>query len=98
MSGGSYNYIYSKLLDECEGCMYDYEMNDFVKDFVMVLKALEWWQSSDYSEDSYRETLKSFKAKWFNGDREVRLKEYIDREISDTQKRLYDLIGVKTNE
>ena len=65
MSGGSYNYIYSKLSCECEGEMRDAEMDDLIKDLCEVLHDLEWWQSGDYSEDQYRETVSEFKKKWF---------------------------------
>ena len=37
MSGGSYGYIYSTLLNECENAMYDAEMNDMIKDLAEVL-------------------------------------------------------------
>ena len=68
MSGGSYNYIYSKLSVECEGEMHDEEMNAMIKDLCDVLHDLEWWQSGDYSEDQYRETVSEFKKKWFKGE------------------------------
>jgi hypothetical protein len=80
MSGGSYNYIYSELFRECEGRMHDDEMEDLVADLCKVLHDLEWWQSCDTSEDTYRETVAKFKAKWFECDRSAMLKSYIDTE------------------
>lgn len=93
MSGGSYNYIYSRLQTECEGAMHDAEMDDLIRDLCEVLHDLEWWQSADCSEQTYRNTLARFKAKWFKGDRKERLKGYIDNQIALTRKKLYDLIG-----
>ena len=93
MSGGSYNYIYSRLEEECDGRMYDAEMNDLIRDLCEVLHDLEWWQSCDTSEEKYRETLERFKTKWFKGDREQRLKEYIDEQIDIVRHQLYSLIG-----
>lgn len=93
MSGGSYSYIYSSLACECEGRMYDAEMNDLIKDLCEVLHALEWWQSGDTSEDRYRKTLAKFKAKWFKSDRQERLKGYIDEQIGMVRSELYSLIG-----
>ena len=93
MSGGSYSYIYSRLEEECGGRMYDAEMNDLITDLCEVLHALEWWQSGDTSEDRYREILSDFKAKWFNGDRQERLKGYIDDQIAIVRGQLYYLIG-----
>lgn len=93
MSGGSYNYIYSSLFNECYNRMYDAEMNDLINDLCEVLHDLEWWQSDDSSEARYRETLSTFKKKWFRGDREQRLKEYIDEQIGIVRRQLYSLIG-----
>ena len=93
MSGGSYNYIYSRLLNECGGQMYDAEMNDLIKDICDVLHDLEWWQSGDISEEDYRQTLISFKKKWFKATRKDRLKGYIDKQIGAVKRSLYELIG-----
>jgi len=93
MSGGSYSYIFSTLSNECEGRMYDAEMNDLIEDLCEVLHDLEWWQSGDISESSYRNTLTKFKAKWFKGDRQERLKGYIDEQIGIVRSQLYSLIG-----
>ena len=96
MSGGSYNYIYSTLLNECAGAMYDAEMNDMIKDLAEVLHDLEWWKSADSSEDKYRATLARFKEKWFKGNRKERLKGYIDDQIGIVRNQLYALIGEPT--
>ena len=98
MSGGSYSYIYSHLLSECAGRMCDIEMNDMIRDLAEVLHDLEWWQSADSSEDKYRATLAKFKAKWFKGNREERLKCYIDDQIGIVRRQLYAMIGEPTGE
>lgn len=96
MSGGSYDYIYCRLKEECEGRMYDTEMDDMIRDLADVLHDLEWWQSADSSEDEYRATLTRFKAKWFKDNREERLKGYIDNQIGIVRNQLYALIGEPT--
>lgn len=93
MSGGSYNYIYSRLSEECDNHMYDDEMNEMIRDLCKVLHDLEWWQSGDSGEEKYRETLMNFKAKWFRAERKVRLKGYIDKQIGQLKRSLYQLIG-----
>lgn len=95
MSGGSYNYICCTLSNECEGAMYDEEMNDLIKDLCEVLHDLEWWQSGDCREEKYKETLLKFKQKWFKQCRDERLKEYVDNKLNKTRKELYSLIGIE---
>lgn len=73
--------------------MHDSEMDDMIHDLCEVLHDLEWWQSGDYDEEQYRETVAQFKTKWFRGDREERLKGYIDNQIGIVRKELYQLIG-----
>lgn len=96
MSGGSYGYIYCRLQDECKGKMYDEEMNDLITDLCKVLHDLEWWQSSDIGEESYRNTLKAFKKKWFEENREERLRKYIDEKMGVMRKEMYELIGLES--
>lgn len=96
MSGGSYDYIYCRLKEECDGRMYDAEMDDMIRDLAEVLHDLEWWKSADSSEDEYRATLTRFKAKWFKDNREERLKGYIDNQIGIVRNQLYALIGEPT--
>lgn len=97
MSGGSYNYIYSSLYTECCGQMLDAEMDEMIRDLCDVLHDLEWWQSGDSSEERYRKTLADFKSKWFMGERQERLKSYIDEQIGTVRIRLYNLIGIEEN-
>ena len=92
MSGGSYDYVCYKLSNECEGRMYDAEMNDLIKDLCEVLHDLEWWQSGDSSENRYRNTLTKFKAKWFGENRNKRLKEYLNSTLDDMKREIENLI------
>lgn len=98
MSGGSYNYIYSTLWNECYENMKDAEMDEMIHDLCDLLHDLEWWQSGDIGEEAYRKTLQEFKTKWFGGKREERLREYIDYQLSVTRSQLYDLIGIPRTE
>lgn len=66
MSGGSYGYIYSSMINYCKNEMYDDVMNEIIDDLIPLLKALEWWKSCDWGEDKYRECVKAFKEKWIN--------------------------------
>lgn len=92
MSGGSYDYIYCKLENECSGRMYDYEMNDLIDDLIPVLHELEWWQSCDSCEEDYRQEVKKFKEKWFKQDRTERLKGYVDKSINKLRDTLYKML------
>lgn len=65
MSGGSYDYMYSRVEEEYVDRMFDSQLDNMMKDLVDVLHDLEWWQSGDYSEGTYREAVKKFKKKWF---------------------------------
>ena len=93
MSGGSYNYEYYRVEEEYVGAMYDAELDEMMKDLVKVLHDVEWWQSCDIGEDSYRKTVKKFKDKWFNTDRSERLKPIIDRRINNIRTELMNMIG-----
>ena len=67
MSGGAYDYGFYKVDELYSGKMYDDELNNMMKDLVDILYKLEWWQSGDKSEESYRIAVDDFKNKWFKG-------------------------------
>lgn len=99
MSGGSYNYICYKLSDECEGRMYDAELDELIKDLAEVLHDLEWWQSADTDEERYRNTVRSFKTKWFIADaRERNLEKIINEKTENLRAELIEMIGGKGDE
>lgn len=86
MSGGSYSYIYNRVDEECVNRMYDSQLNEMMKDLVEVLHDLEWWKSCDCSEETYRESVKKFKKKWF---RQTKI---------DVQKQIESELEKKKNE
>lgn len=94
MSGGSMNYLFTSVNDAADEVA-DEEFSDLLKDVADVLHALEWWESGDWTYEQYKEALATFKAKWFHGSREARLKGCIDDALERTKAELYALIGVK---
>ena len=93
MSGGSHDYVYEKIEYELCGQMKDAELNDLMKDIVELAHDLEWYDSCDIDEETYFETVRKFKNKWFKESRNDRLKDYIDDEISKLKSELYKLVG-----
>jgi Ni,Fe-hydrogenase III component G len=90
MSGGSYNYTYFQVEDQYVGKMYDIELDEMMSDLCGVLHDLEWWQSGDYIEEDYRETVQKFKEKWF-GKRDERLRELVAKEIDEVKEKIMKL-------
>ena len=66
MSGGSFDYMYQKILEQYEGSMLDSELEELLVDFCDLLHDLEWFESADIGEEDYRKTVADFKLKWFN--------------------------------
>lgn len=93
MSGGSLDYLYSKIDYTVCGKMEDAEMNDMMADLVRVIHDLEWYIDDDYGEEEYRKTVREFKQKWFEEPRTMRLRTYVDQGIDNLRKELYELIG-----
>lgn len=87
MSGGSYNYMYSRIEYEYAGKMHDSQLNSMMKDLVDVLHDLEWWQSCDSSEERYRDTVRKFKKKWFRQTK-IDVQKQIESEFERTKNEL----------
>jgi hypothetical protein len=89
MSGGSFGYHYMDL-SVYHGQMEDTELDEMIKDLADVLHDLEWYASSDYSEDIYRKTVQAFKDKWF-GKRDERIRDLLIKELDDVKNRIIKL-------
>jgi hypothetical protein len=94
MSGGSFNYEYCRVRDWYCGQMKDMELNDLMDDLVEILHDLEWYESGDYSDDTYFETVAKFKEKWFQSDRDERLYKLIDKKIDEFREECKRLTGL----
>lgn len=64
MSGGSHDYVYCKIDDELVGQMKDHELNEVMKDIVLLAHDLELADSGDIGDEDYFETVQKFKEKW----------------------------------
>lgn len=87
MSGGSYNYMYSRINDEYVGRMHDLQLDEMMKDLVDLLHDLEWWQSCDCDEKRYREAVIKFKKKWFKQTK-IDVQKQIELEFEKTKDEL----------
>ena len=87
MSGGSYNYMYCRIEEEYVDRMYDSQLNEMMKDLCKLLHDLEWWESCDYSEDTYRKTVTEFKKKWFKQTK-IDVQKQIESEFERTKSEL----------
>lgn len=97
MSGGAFDYSYHRVEeagDDFES--FDVEICELLHDLADLYHDLEWWQSGDYSEKQFNDALAEFKNKWFNSNREVRLRDYVDEAVEKLRIDLYNLIGVKS--
>lgn len=93
MSGGSFNYNYALIRSEYCGRMEDVELDDMMDDLADLLHDLEWWKSGDYSEEDYRNTVKSFKAKWFNQTQGERLNSIVDKKCNALKRDIERMIS-----
>ena len=78
--------------------MRDPELNALMEDIVKVLHDLEWWESGDICEETYRKTVTAFKGKWLGGKGRVeRLTGIINKRIEAVRRELLTMIGVNTH-
>ena len=98
MSGGHFGYSYSP--QDLEGEWRDEEINELFNDLMCggefsvrgyggLLQSLDFWLSADTEEESYRDAVSRFKAKWFRRTPKNRLEFYQNKlqECADRLKR-----------
>lgn len=94
MSGGSMGYLCYEIEEKCVDQMQDLELDALMRDLAKLLHDLEWYRSCDYSEETYRNTVKSFKAKRLGGKaRNARLKAIIEEQVYQVCKDLMQMLG-----
>ena len=93
MSGGSHGYVFGRIEDELCGQMHDRELDDLMKDIAKLAHDLEWYDSNDICEETYRKSVAAFKEKWFKQPRETRLTGYIDEAVNRLRDELRAMIG-----
>lgn len=91
MSGGYLDYICFKL-ENITDRIDDREIEELVKDLADLLHDYEWWQSGDYSSESYDKKLQEFKAKWFGDNRNDRLKDYLSTTLDEVKAEIIKLL------
>lgn len=94
MSGGSFDYLCFRIEETYSGEMQDVELNEMIVDLCEVLHDLEWWKSGDYDEQTYRETIRKFKKKWFGQTDEKRLEKLANKAKKDFDKLLKDILFI----
>ena len=58
--------------------MHDRELSELMADVICLLYCLEWFDSCDIGEETYKECVNKFKAKWFKRTEKDRLNSYLD--------------------
>lgn len=58
--------------------MHDRELSELMADVMCLLHALEWYESCDIGEESYKKYVNKFKAKWFMRTGKDRLNSYAE--------------------
>ena len=91
MSGGSMDYLYSKI-EYAARQIPDKEIRKLAFDFAELMHDCEWYVDCGIGEETWLKTLNTFKQKWF-GKRDERLKEIINEEIDSLRTELLTMIG-----
>lgn len=103
MSGGRFNYLDSQLKGEIfsygsnkpTNVFEDKEISELVWDVLNLIHAFDWYESGDTGRDSYLKAKEEFKKKWLQGDKDQRMKRYIDEVIEDARHELYETCGIE---
>ena len=77
--------------------MHDRELSEFMADVMCILHALEWYDSCDIGEETYKECVNKFKAKWMHRTENDRLNSYAEDLKSYYEKLVEELKGEENN-
>lgn len=77
--------------------MHDRELSELMADVMCLLHALEWYESCDIGEESYKKCVNKFKAKWFTRTEKDRLNSYLD-ELKSYYEELVEELKEQEND
>ena len=99
MSGGYFNYADGNLksemfgwVDEPYDVMEDEEISELAWDLLDLIHEFDYYQSGDTRRETYIESKKEFKKKWF-GNRKIRREKIVDKKIDKLREELKEMIG-----
>lgn len=105
MSGGRFDYKDSMLQSEIFGyadkpinVFEDVEISELVWDVFGLIHSYDWYASGDTSQETYLKEKKAFKQKWFESNREERVRNIVDTAINDLKKELYQSLDLNVKE
>lgn len=58
--------------------MHDRELSELMADVICMLYGLEWFDSCDIGEETYKKCVNKFKSKWMHRTEKDRLNSYLD--------------------
>lgn len=85
------DYIFRRI-DEASEMVEDKEISELLHDLSELLHDEEWYKSGDTERKTYLKSLRAFKKKWFNSDRNERLEKYIDEELDRIKENIHELV------
>lgn len=91
MSGGRYNYVYSKVREAADYTQ-DKEIRALINDLADLLHDEEWYESGDYGKQQYVESLKAFKKKWLHQTDSEHIKKYITEVLDQAKEEIEDMV------
>ena len=77
--------------------MHDRELSELMADVICLLYGLEWFDSGDIGEETYKECVKKFKAKWLKRTEKDRLNSYLEDLKSYYEELVEELKGEENN-
>lgn len=77
--------------------MHDRELSELMADVICLLYGLEWFDSGDIGEETYKECVKKFKAKWLNRTEKDRLNSYLE-DLKSYYEELAEELKEKEND
>lgn len=99
MSGGKFGHYNKYLKDEMfvhsdrpNNVMEDDEISELVWDVLNLIHDLDYYQSGDTCRETYIESKKKFKKKWF-GNRKIRIEKIVDKKIERLREEVKEMIG-----
>lgn len=86
-----------RYADKPWNALEDPEISELVWDVLDLIHDYDWYRSGDTCEETYLESKRAFKKKWFESVRKDTIRRIVQQELNKTREELFKAFDLRNS-